>query len=245
MTLVITSKLCRGKMFGQSKVPKSQKPDTTPLYFYQYDDLPTFEEKNKYQIAVIDIGFRNMCLRIETREAYPPRVVPLVFVKTPIPPEENKDGYRVQVDTLIKWLDEHKDLYVSSDIIVIEWQLPQNYKAVRLSSFILTYFHLLLRGLERRPFLIEMRSGFKDDYFPQLKTLNQAARKKETVVIALDLLDLMNDKESLRVFKKNKKVDDYADTVVMAEVIARYLAALGYNIPHWNHTVKISLNKKH
>lgn len=229
------------KKMYQSKIPKSQKPDNASLYLYTCHDKDVidynvFWGKQDYrQIITIDIGFTNLCLRISRRYIKPKKINVIAFEKTQVKIDNDEDGHRVLFNDLNQWFDRYRERYFETHVIIIEWQLPQNYKAVRISTFILTYFFLLLKNAPLLPLILEMRSTFKDDYFPVLKPLNQHARKNKCVEIALDLLKNQEDYTSIEVMsqKKNgkKKQDDYADTALMEEVFCRYVSSMGWNFP--------------
>lgn len=231
----------------QSKTPKSQKPDNTPLYFYRchdkvVDDYNIFWKQDYRQFVIVDIGYENLCLRISRRYLKPKKIGIIAFEKTPIKIDNDEDGTRVLFDELNQWFDRYRQRYLETHVIIIEWQLPQNYKAVRISTFILTYFFLLLKNTPLLPLILEMRSTFKDEYFPVLKSLNQHARKTKCVELALDLLKCQEDYTSIEVMsqkksgsnKKKVKQDDYADTALMEEVFCRFASSMGWNFPSYS-----------
>lgn len=241
-------------MFAKPKIPKLQKPANLPLYFHRFhtqviDDYNTFWTQDYRQLLIIDIGWRNLCRRISRRYFNPKKVKALVFDKVAIPVENDDENYRILFQELEFWLQQYHQEYFNCHVIIIEWQLPVNYNAVRISTFILTYFILLLKDSPLFPFLLEMRSGFKDDYFPVLKPLNQHARKDKCEELGRDLLTLMDDQESLLVMnagvnhKKKKKQDDYADTVLMEEVFCQYAASKDWLFPHYKNARKIVLRQ--
>lgn len=236
-------------MFGQAKTPKSQKPENVPLYFYNpHNRKPltgynSFWQQDYRQIATFDIGYDNLARRISRRYLSPQRIETFVYEKIPISLETDEEGYRVLFNELQAWLDREKDKYFSTHVVIIEWQLPQNYKAVRISTFILSYFLMVLKDAPLLPFIVEMRSGFKDDYYPELKPLNQNARKAKCVELGIDLLKLQGDTFSLDILeggtskKKKTKRDDYADLVLMEEVFCRYGSEQGFDFPHYSSKV--------
>lgn len=231
-------------MFGVKKTPKSQKPDNLPIYFYNphtkkpfNDDYNRFWNQDYRQLAIFDIGYENLARRIARRHMNPQKIEVIAYDKIPISLETDEDGFRVLFNELETWLEMFKSSYLESHIIIIEWQLPQNYKAVRISTFILAYFYFLLKDSPLLPLMCEMRSGFKDEYYPELKTLNQNARKSKCVEIGIKILEAQEDFYSLAIIeggtsrKKKTKKDDYADLVIMEEVFCRYALNKGWNFP--------------
>lgn len=241
-------------MFGAAKTPKSQKPDNLPLYFHRIHtrevDYNLHWTQNHRQLVTIDIGYENLCRRIARRYFHPKKTDMIAYDKTCVKIEGDEDGYRILFRDIEDWLDRHKATYLETHVIIIEWQLPVNYKAVRISTFILSYFYFLLKDASLFPYIIEMRSGFKDDYFPVLKPLNQNARKTKCEELGRELLQIMNDSKSLEILntgsskKKKKKQDDFADTVLMEEVFCRFADDNGWNFPHYKNSRKITLAKK-
>ena len=234
-------------MFPTAKTPKSQKPDNLPLYFHRFHtkevpDYNLYWPQNYRQLTTIDIGYENLCRRISRRYIKPKQVEVVAYDKTNVKIETDEESFRVLFQDVEAWLDIHRQDYLNCNVIIIEWQLPINYKAVRISTFILAYFYFLLKDTPMMPFILEMRSGFKDDFFPVLKPLNQNARKSKCEELGRELLELMGDHESLEIMdggisrKKKKKQDDYADTVLMEEVFCRYAAEKGWNFPHYDNT---------
>jgi hypothetical protein len=231
-------------MFGAPKTPKSQKPINLPLYFHRINDTEVqdynlFWKQDYRQIATFDIGHKNLARRVSRRYFYP-MIEPLVYDKTEVRIEADENNFQVLFSDIEKWLDEARETYLGCHVVIIEWQLPVNYQAVRISTFILSYFHFLLKDSPLLPFLVEMRSGFKDDYFPVLKPLNQNARKTKCEDIGIELLELQGDTWSLDILRSGKsrgrkKQDDYADPVIMEEVFARYASEHGYNFPHYGN----------
>lgn len=238
-------------MFGQKKTPKSQKPDNLPLYFYRLhsknvDDYNTFWGDDHRQLAIFDIGYENLCRRISRRYFTPKKVQALAYDKTSIKIATDEEDYHVLFLEIEKWLNIYREEYLRSHVVIIEWQLPVNYKAVRISTFILSYFHFLLKDAPLLPLVLEMRSGFKDDYFPVLKPLNQNSRKTKCEELARDLLLLQGDDTSLEILtggknKRRKKQDDYADTALMEEVFCRYASSKGWYFPHYETTKKVKI----
>jgi len=240
-------------MFGVTKPPKSQKPDNAPLYFYRFhtkevENYNAFWKENYRQFAIFDIGYENLCRRISRRYFYPKKVEPLAYDKTSVRVETDEKDFRILFRDVEIWLDLHREEYFRCHVIIVEWQLPVNYKAVRISTFILSYFHFLLKDAPLLPLILEMRSGFKDDYFPVLKPLNQNARKSMCEELGRQLLELQGDTYSLEIMrngksKRKKKQDDYADTVLMEEVFCRFAYEKGWNFPHYENAKKITIRR--
>lgn len=237
------------------KTPKSQKPDNASLYFYRFHDhdkvdYNTYWEENYRQLAIFDIGYENLCRRISRRYFIPKRVEPLAYDKTNISLEIDDEDYRTLFRDVETWLDKYYQDYFECHVIIIEWQLPQNYKAVRISTFILSYFLTRLKNTSRLPLLLEMRSQFKDEYYPVLKTLNQNARKSKCEELGRQLLAIQGDEYSLDIMdngssrKRKKKQDDFADTALMEEVFCRYAAEKDWNFPHFEQEERNPISKK-
>ncbi len=242
-------------MFPTAKTPKSQKPDNVPLYFHRFHtkevvDYNAFWTQPYRQLVIIDIGYENLCRRISRRYFLPKKVEALALDKTNVKIETDEEDFRVLFQDIEIFLDIHRQEYLNAHVVIIEWQLPVNYKAVRISTFILAYFYFLLKDTPLMPFILEMRSGFKDEYYPVLKPLNQNARKAKCTELGLEHYELTGDTFSLEVMeagtsrKKKKKQDDYADVGLMEEVFCRFAAEKGWNFPHYENTRKITLPRR-
>jgi hypothetical protein len=240
---------------GQKKTPKSQKPDNVPLYFHRIHteteiDYNALWTQNYRQLTIIDIGYENLCRRISRRHIFPKKIELRVADKTDVRIETDEEDYRVLFQDIKTWLELHREEYFASHVLIIEWQLPQNYKAVRISTFILSYLMLLLEDAPLKPLLCEMRSGFKDNYYPVLKPLNQNARKAKGVEVAEEHCHLSGDMESLEIMlgstskKKKKKQDDVADTILMEESFCLFAEENGWSFPNYRTTRTITLTRK-
>lgn len=245
-------------MFGNNKTPKSQKPDNAPLYFHRFHttkdiDYSKIWTQDYRQLVVVDIGHVNLCRRISRRHISPQEVQPIAFDKVGFNLNPDEENFRVLFQELEAFFDNCREEYFNTHVIIIEWQLIQNYWAIRISTFILSYFYFLLKDAPLKPYIIEMRSGFKDDYFPVLKPLNQNARKQKCAEIGKNLLKLMGDQWSLDIMEgtingkkktKSKKIkdDDYGDTVIMEEVFCRYADEQGWEFPFYDDIIPTSLD---
>ena len=139
------------------KTPKLQAPDKNEYTVYNPHtiDLSKRETGDVVKVISIDPGIRNLALRVETRgmtsNNHPIKTI--VFEKLKITEEDRRlAGNNDQLYFLMtQFLDKYREIFKTSDMLIIERQLPINYKAVRISQHIITYFLILFK--DRMPLL--------------------------------------------------------------------------------------------
>lgn len=115
------------------------------------------------------------------------------------------------------YFEERIDLIKNVHIILIENQLPTNYKKVRLQQHILSYF--LLRLVDHPCVIFEIAPKLKAYLRPEFKVLNTEAMKKAMVPAAIELLRELGDIEGaskIEVAKTIKARSDLSDAFVQS-----------------------------
>lgn len=118
----------------------------------------------------------------------------------------------------IRFLDQHQDLWDSTDVFLIEKQMAYgkqaNIIALRMSQHILTYFSVLYGRFKS---VIEFDSFHKTRVLgcPYLQRKKKVDRKKFTERLTEDLLTRRND-DWLLYYKTLKKKNDIADCICQA-----------------------------
>jgi hypothetical protein len=226
-------------MFAK-KASKAQQPDKTPYTVYNphsnYEDRPNRWVQDYYQIVSIDPAIKNYCIRIERRYTNG-KIIPIVYDKTnliPNPDKKSKEKNQIEnlksdpnvqkaevtlYETLTNYLENFSSHYLESHFVVIERQLPHNYKAVRISQHSLSYFFLKLRDVHLLPIVIEVDSKLKSRALGCPKGLNDRQNKAWLIQKAIQLLEMRQDHYSLSILTKIRKKDDYADTVCQIEAL--------------------------
>jgi hypothetical protein len=211
-------------MFGQKKTPKLQKEDTTPYTEYNIHSIDVNNRKwpSIIRIISIDPGVVNLCIRVEERSIdrrikYVPKSY--YYEKTHMPKDEmclqsgNENTYYAK---FLDILERNWDLFNTCHVLIMERQLPINYKAVRISQHILTYFLIKMKNLPQLPMIFEINSTLKTKEHG-IKHLNAHGVKAWSIEYALNILNSRNDVDSLNIINKSKKKDDLADTVTQIE----------------------------
>lgn len=228
----------------QKKTPVSQLPDKNE--FTVYDPHTIDKSKRSWpevvKVISIDPGIRNLALRVESRgirnSSYP--IKTLVFEKLRITDEDRKlEGNVDQLFSLITdFLDKYITIFKDCHMLIIERQLPINYKAVRISQHIISYFIFHFKNLmPYLPIIYEVDPKLKGRELGASKHLNERGIKQWSVDYAKMLLVKRKDNEGLAIVNKNKaKSDDLCDCVCQIE------AFFGFN--GWPITAEIPLEPK-
>ena len=210
-------------MFAQ-KTPVSQLPDKNEFTCYNPHTISLNLRKwpDIVQVVSIDPGIRNLALRVESRgitnNSYP--IKTLVFDKLHIKEEDRKlQGNVDQLFLLItNFLDQYLHIFKNSHIMLIERQIPKNYRAVRISQHVISYFMFNFKNiLPNLPMIFEVDSKLKGRELGASKHLNERGIKQWSVDFAKSLLIKRQDYLGLEILNKTKKKDDHADTVCQIE----------------------------
>lgn len=217
-------------MFGKKKLAKSQQPDKGPYTLYN-PHTRDLEERNWstdfIRVCSIDPAVGNFAIRVETRPKYekPDFITCQLFTKISFKIDLSSstkstgmDDFYYIFDALTYFLDKYLDLFKTCHLIVIERQLPENYRAVRLSQHALSYFLIHLRDSPLLPIILELDSKVKGHQLGAGVT--GQALKKWSIVKATELLTQRRDQYSLDILESFKtKKDDLADTVCQIEAL--------------------------
>lgn len=209
----------------QRKTPKSQLPDKNEFTIYNPHTID-LEKKNwpdVVKVISIDPGIRNLALRVESRgirtNEHPIKTI--VFEKLRIAEDDRRlEGNVDQLFSLITdFLDKYLSIFKESHMLIIERQLPINYKAVRVSQHIVSYFLFHFKNLmPALPLIYEIDPKLKGKELGASKHLNERGIKQWSVDHAKMLLAKRKDYEGLAILNKNKaKSDDLGDTITQAE----------------------------
>jgi len=209
----------------QKKTPKLQLPDKNEFTVY---DPHTIDKSNRnwpeiVKVISIDPGIRNLALRVESRgirsSEYPIKTI--VFEKLRITDDDRRlEGNVDQLFSLITdFLDNYLSIFKECHMLIIERQLPINYKAVRISQHIISYFLFHFKNLmPYLPIIYEIDPKLKGRELGASKHLNERGIKQWSVDYAKMLLAKRKDYEGLSILNKNKaKSDDLGDTCVQIE----------------------------
>lgn len=206
------------------KIPKSQSPDKTPYTVYYPHSIPVETRlwtQPYYQLVSIDPAGKNYALRIE-RRYHNGWITPVVFDKMTIQ-ASSWAGDTLVCDTyqvLTSFLDRYSQFYDDCHFIIIERQLPQNYKATRIAQHTISYFSMRLHNHRLLPAIIEVDPKLKGRLLGAPKGISDKQLKSWAVEVARNLLTVRRDEFSLGVMSHfRNKQDDLADTVCQIEAL--------------------------
>jgi hypothetical protein len=115
------------------------------------------------------------------------------------------------------YLNENRKFFEQCDIIVMERQLPHNYKAIRISQHVITYLSLLLSDKDKL-LIFEIDATLKTRMLKTPKYLSDKQTKQWSVEMATKISEYRKDDYSLKKLKE-KKADDMADSIVQIEAL--------------------------
>ena len=240
----------------QKRPGKLNLPDKNQYTTYNPHSIDLNERKWPEVVKVISIdpGIRNLALRVESRginsNCYP--IKTLVFEKLRITEEDRRlDGNVDQLFFLLtSFLDKYKEIFKECHMLIIERQLPINYRAVRVSQHIISYFLLLFKNLmPALPLVYEVDPKLKTKQLGASKHLNERGVKQWSVDLGKELCSKRQDYDALKILEKNKaKSDDLCDVVVQGEAFFSFqgwpltstLSTLNVAKSATNNTTKMS-----
>lgn len=206
------------------KINKTESPDKTPYTIYYPHTIPSTERQwNQpyYQVVSIDPARKNYAIRIE-RRYHAGRIEPIVFNK------ESIESYQMEGDTSVcytyqqvtAFLDKYEQFYDDCHFIIIERQLPQNYKATRIAQHSISYFSIKLKNKPLLPSIVEIDPKLKGKLLGAPKGINDRQLKSWSVEKGRELCIMREDDYSLGVLNhfKNKQ-DDLCDTICQIEAL--------------------------
>ena len=209
----------------QRKMPKSQKPFSNEYTAYNPHSI-NLEERHwtdPIRVISIDPGIRNLALRIESRGIHTDNfpIKTLAFEVLHVKEEDRKlVGNVDQLFLFItNFLDKYLHIFRESHIMIIERQLPTNYRAVRISQHVITYFLMHFKDLPQLPMVLEIDPKLKGRELGASKHLNERGIKVWSVEHAHSLLTKRQDWDGLQILNKIKKKDDLADTICQIEAL--------------------------
>lgn len=234
--------------YHQPKIPKTQLPDKslyTQHIIKEHIGLNRNWNQGYYRIVSIDPGRKNLAIRIETRSYDSKTVYTEVLEKYDIEDyicDDINVGKETYIyDTINEILNYYMPLILQSHFIIIERQMTINYRMVRISQAIISFFLLMLKSAIYGPLIYEVSSKLKTKMLDAPKGLNPKDTKKWAVDLALLILQFRGDSESYTKIQNApaSKKDDYSDVVVQIEALFKYLG-LSTTFDYMNITVTSS-----
>ena len=216
----------------QRKTPKSESELKGVYIAHNPHTIPLENRKweNMIRVISVDPGITHYAIRVEERSIKNPGPIKtLLFDKVGLKKEEqelNKDLVNPWFSYISNFLDQHIALFKTCHMVIIEKQLPVNYRAVRMSQHTLTYFMIHMKNISTLPMFFEVDPKLKGRELGATPHLNDRGIKLWAVEKARELLMDRNDKEGLAVLdrkdpktKRKEKKDDLSDTVCQIEAM--------------------------
>lgn len=222
------------------KVPKSQAPPQIPFVEYYPHTIPKSERNwsgDYYQTVSIDPAKNHYGIRIE-RSYRHGATIPIVYDKQNIdgePEKGSEDPVNKTYDNLTNLLNKYKKYYEDCHYIIIERQLPFNYKIVRIEQHTVSYFGFICSNQKTLPSILCVDSQLKGKMLGAPKGLNENQTKQWSVEKAIEILKIRGDTFSLEVLEKTKKKDDLADIITQKVALFRKLELLEYEEAFFRH----------
>jgi len=207
-----------------SRVPKSQKIKAKvqrTLYGPELDISPA-SKLTDITICSIDPGWKNFAIRIEERELRDNLDCCTIFADNVKFDSTFDTDYCAIFDEISEYLDKINAQLSECDIVLMERQMECNYKMVRVSQHILSYFRFNYPNTS----FVELTPKYKTRKQCKFAHLNKSGIKKWAICYARELSKRRSDTVAVELLK-SKKADDYADTIVQ---IDGYLLELGHKL---------------
>lgn len=212
-------------MFAK-KPREKQKEVKLPLIYYKIHDIPYLNLNSLEWIHCVgfDPGMVNPSIRMESRNQWTGEIKPIFTIKFDL-----YELFEVEVDeqyktdnapyTFFKLLNNIKNYLICANIIIMEKQLPINYKAVCISKYFIAWCHSNLANNAAATILVEMAPVTKYLELGCPKEYNENAKKKWGIEKALELSQMRLDHETYNLIVKapKSKRDDMADAILMIE----------------------------
>lgn len=214
-------------MYPKFKICKREKPDDTSYTLLNSTTVKRAEWPDRmsyYNVMSLDPATKNFAIRVERRWANG-KVETVMFDKYNFvldDPVMTNLSYERGLDHFKKLFNIAKDCHY----ILSERQLPQNYKAVRMSQHVLSTLMMATMDCSVKPVIIEVNSQLKGRQLGAPRGCRDKELKKWSVEIGTELLIFRDDQYALSILKKTKKKDDLCDTVLQAEALFQLLGDL-------------------
>ncbi len=230
------------------KPGKKELPDKGP---YTYHPIQEHAGKTRnwnqgyYRVVSIDPAEIDLAFRIEKRDYDGVNVKTEVFVKWDM--SMYSTAY-TNTDTsyiyshLMGELDKYTDLFKETHLVLIERQMAINFRMVRFSMCLISYFLRKMRKGIYLPMIYEIDSQLKSKQLGAPKGFRGVQLKEWGIEVSLHILEYRRDTISYNIIKNEKSVgkkDDLADTVIQIEAFFKYMG-LETTFEHLNIRATVS-----
>lgn len=217
----------------QRKTPKTQQPYKSVYVGHNPHTKPLTNRKwpDRIRVISIDPGITHYAIRVEERNIRTVGpITTLHFDKVGLKKDDQElsDDLVCPVYSFIEnYLDKYLALFKTCHMVIIEKQLPVNYRAVRMSQHTLSYFMIHLKNIEPNlAMFFEVKPQLKGRELGAPPNLNERGIKLWAVEKARELLMDRNDQKGLDILNRKdpitgrkEKKDDLSDTICQAEAL--------------------------
>lgn len=200
------------------KPRKKLKDSKSPIEYYTLNN--NHVNKEILFILGFDPGMVNPAIHVESRNLLTNEIISYLNLKIDIYEffDEKIDkniNFNQAPIILYSILNKYKDIILKADIVIIEKQLPENYKSVCISKYFLSWIMINLTNA----LILEIDSKAKYRYLDCPKELNEHHKKKWGITKALELLELRGDMDTYNLIMKSplSKRDDLSDAIIIVE----------------------------
>lgn len=238
----------------QRKTPKSELPYKS-VYVGHNPHTILLNKRiwpDRIRIISVDPGITHYAIRVEERNIRTVGpITTLHFDKVGL----KKDDQELSNDLvcpvysfITTYLDQYLDLFKTCHMVIIEKQLPVNYRAVRMSQHTLSYFMVHLKNIEPNlAMFFEVKPQLKGRELGAPPNLNERGIKLWAVEKARELLMDRSDHKGLEVLdrkdpitRRKEKKDDLSDTICQIEALFIY-----FGWPVTQPVIKLKLGNGH
>jgi hypothetical protein len=243
-------------MYGK-KTPKGEAIDKTPYSSYYPHNIDISERKwrdDYRQFISVDPARKNLGFRIERRHdpngPFKGLIETLAYAKISIEEilETDTTVYNKTYDNLTNFLDKHKEYFDETHYVIIERQVVENYKAIRISQHVISYFSIVLHNKKLLPSIIEVAPQLKGKMLSVPKGVHNKELKKWAVDKATEILIKRKDEYALDIFEQLKKgkhkLDDVSDTLLQIEAIILFWKQNNLEKEAYTYVKKINIIMK-
>jgi len=220
----------------QRKTPKTQEAYKSVYVGHNPHTIPLTERKwpDRIRVISIDPGVTHYAIRVEERNMKTVGPITTIhFDKIGLAKDKqelSEDLVCAMYSYVSNYLDQYLELFKTCHMVIIEKQLPINYRAVRMSQHTLTYFMTHLKNIKPNlAMFFEVNPQLKGRQLGAPASLNEKGIKTWSVEKAFELLNDRNDQKGLEVMmrkdprnKRKEKKDDLADVINQAEALFSY-----------------------
>lgn len=197
------------------KVRKSEKPSDKWFDVINPHHVETSLPLGEIRVISIDPAWKNLAIRGSKRYTHGPTTITMeLFEKLCFHPDL-PSTFRQIYD----FLDSQKEYFRSANLLIIERQMLENYRMIRISQHIISYFYKLWEDQPHHPLIVEVDSKLKG-WMLGFDRRRDFDLKEWSPIKAKEILAFHCDLKSIEIMNSlTTKEDDLGDTVCQEEAL--------------------------